>query len=84
MGNHKLRIHGWQIGGNIGVFAFILAISEVIEFLNLHYFSYCGLRWEGMPTLLEFFWKLAWKLINNIYIGKRERGLSFFQTPFIG
>ena len=35
-----------------GVFAFILAISEVNAFLILHYFIYCGLRWEGMPTLL--------------------------------
>ena len=35
-------------------FAFILAISEVHAFLILRYFVYCGLRREGMPTLLEF------------------------------
>ena len=41
------------------VFAFILAISEVNAFLILHYFVYCGLHWEGMPTLLEFCRKLV-------------------------
>ena len=51
------------------VFAFILAISEVNAFLILRYFLCCGLRWEGMPTLLDFFRKLVWQLINNIYIG---------------
>ena len=50
-------------------FAFILAISEVNAFLILRSFVYCGLCWEGMPALLEFCWKLAWQLINNIYIG---------------
>ena len=41
------------------VFDFILAISEVNTFLIIHYFVYCGLRWEGMSTLLEFRRKLA-------------------------
>ena len=50
------------------VFAFILAISEVNAFLIIRYFVYCGLPREGMPTLLEFHWKLEWQLINNIYI----------------
>ena len=54
--------------GECWVFAFILAISEVNEFLILHHVVYCGLCQEGMPTLLDFLWKLAWKLINNIYI----------------
>ena len=56
------------------LFAFILATSEVNTFLILRYFVYCGLRREGMPTPLEFRRKLAWQLINNIYIGKREGG----------
>ena len=51
------------------VFYFNLGISEVNAFLILRYFLYYGLRWEVMPTLLKFHWKLAWKLINNIYIG---------------
>ena len=41
------------------VFSFILAISEVNEFLILRYFVYCGLHREGMPTLLDFFRKLV-------------------------
>ena len=52
-------------------FAFILAISEVNKFLILRYFVYCGLFREGMPTLLEFRWKLMWQLINNTNISKR-------------
>ena len=60
------------------VFAFILAISEVNEFLIPRYFVYCGLRWEGMPTLLDLCRKLAWQLINNIYIGERKGGGEFF------
>ena len=51
------------------LFAFVLVISEVNTFLILRYSVYCGLRWEGMPTLLDFFRKLVWQLINNIYIG---------------
>ena len=51
------------------VFAFILGISEVNEFLILRYFVSGGLRWEGMPAILDFRRKLAWQLINNIYIG---------------
>ena len=66
------------------VFALFLAISEVNAFLILRYFVCCGLRWEGRPTLLDFCRKLAWQLINNIYIGEREGGLSSCQTPFIG
>ena len=68
------------------LFAFILAISEVNSFLILRYFVYSGLRREGMPTLLEFCWKLACQIINNIYIGEREEGggASYCQTPFIG
>ena len=54
------------------VFAFILAISDVNIFLILRYFVYHGLRWEGMPTLMDFCRKLAWQLINNIYIRERE------------
>ena len=42
------------------LFAFILAVSEVNAFLILHYLVYCGLRWEGIPLLLEFRRKLAW------------------------
>ena len=56
------------------VFALILAILEVNAFLILRYFVYCGLRWEVIPTLLEFLWKLLWKLINNIYIRKMKGG----------
>ena len=56
------------------VFDFILAISEVNEFLIIHYFVYCGLHWEDMPTLLEFCWELVRKLIKNIYIGENEGG----------
>ena len=48
------------------IFSIILAISEVHEFLILLYFVYCGLRWEGMPILPEFCWKLVWQLSNNI------------------
>ena len=56
------------------VFAFFLAKSEINVRFILRYFVYCGLRWEGMPTLMEFSRKLAWKPINNIYIGEREGG----------
>ena len=56
------------------VFDFILSISEVNAFLILRYFFYCGLRWERIPMLLEFCWKLAWQLINNRYIGEWEVG----------
>ena len=66
------------------VFSFILAISEVNALLILRYFVYCGLHWEGMPTLMEFCWNLASQLINNIYIREREGGVSSCQTPFIG
>ena len=59
------------------VFSFILAISEVNAFLILRYFVYCGLRREGMTTLLEFSQKLAWQLINNTYIKEREGGVEF-------
>ena len=59
------------------VFAFILAISEVNAFLILSYFFYCGLRRDGIPTLIDFCQKFAWKLINNIYIGEREGGGEF-------
>ena len=48
------------------LFDFILAISEVNICLILHYFFYCGLRWEVMPMLLKFCWKLVWKIIKNI------------------
>ena len=67
------------------VFAFILSISEVNVFLIQFYFVYYWLRQEGIPTLLEFLRKLAWQLINNIYIGEREGGgVSYFHTQFIG
>ena len=59
------------------VYAFILAISEVNEFSILQYFVYCGLNLEGITTLLEFHWKLEWRLINNIYIGNQEGGVAF-------
>ena len=52
------------------VFYFIFYLSEVNEFLILRYFVCCGLRLEGMPILLEFSRKLAWQIINNIYIGE--------------
>ena len=51
------------------LFAFILSISEVNAFLIPHYFVYCGLCQEGMTTLLDFCRKLAWQIINSIYIG---------------
>ena len=53
------------------LFSFILAISEVNTFLILRYFVYCGLHREGMPALPEFHRKLAWQIINNIYIGEK-------------
>ena len=56
------------------LFAFILAISEINEFLITCYFVYCRLRREGISTLLEFFRKLAGQLINNISIKEREGG----------
>ena len=56
------------------VFDFILATSEFNAFFILRFFVYCGLRWEGMPALLDFFKKLAWQLIENIYIMEREEG----------
>ena len=40
------------------VFTFNLDISEVNEFLILRYFIFCGLRQEGVPTLLKFCQKL--------------------------
>ena len=61
------------------VFAFIMVISEVNVFLILRYFIYCGLLREGMSTLLDFCRKLAWKLINNIYMREMEGGGEFFQ-----
>ena len=70
--------HQWECQS----FTSILAISEVDTFLILRYFVYCGLRWEVMPMLLEFFWKLVWQSINNIYIGERG-GVSFFHTTLI-
>ena len=30
-----------------------------------------------MPALMEFHRKLAWQLINNIYIGEKEGGGAF-------
>ena len=60
------------------VFAFILDISEVNAFLILRYFFYCGLHQEGMPGILEFRRKLAWKIINNICIGEWEGGGELF------
>ena len=56
------------------LFAFIFSISEVNAFLILRYFVYYGLRWGGMPALLEFCRKLAWKIMNNIYIGGNQGG----------
>ena len=57
------------------VFAFILSISEVNAFLILRYFFYCELRWEVMPTLMDFYQKMTWQLINNIYIGEQNQRL---------
>ena len=45
--------------------------------LIIRYFVYYGLRREGMPALLIFCRKLAWKLINNIYIWERNGGVEF-------
>ena len=66
------------------VFAFVLAISEVHEFLILRYFVYCGLHWEGVPTLQDCLRKFLCQIINNIYIGERGGGVSFFQNSFFG
>ena len=52
------------------LFALIFYISEVNAFFIIRYFVYCGLCWEGTPTLLEFRRKLVGKLINNIYFGE--------------
>ena len=66
------------------VLGFILDISEVNAFLILCYFVYCGLRRKGMPTLLELCRKLAWKIINNIWIGETGGGgVSYYQSPLI-
>ena len=66
------------------IFAFNLAISEVNEFLILHYVVYCGLCQEGMNTLVYLFRKLAWQPINNIYIGELGGGgLNSYHNPFI-
>ena len=82
---NKLKICGWLIGGSVRYLLSLFSISEVNKFLIIRYFVYCGLHQKGFPTLLEFFWKLAWQIINNIYIGELERGWErYFQNPFIG
>ena len=65
--------HRWECQ----VFDFILEISEVNAFLILCYFVYCGLHREGMPKLQDLCRKLAWQLINNIYIGERDGVFEF-------
>ena len=54
------------------VFAFILAISEVNSFLIIRYFVYCGLRQEGISTLLYFFvmWRGNLLTINTLVNGR--------------
>ena len=64
------------------VFAFILAISEVNAFFILYYFVYCGLRWEGMPTLLDFFGSWHGNLLT-IYRLDNGRGGGEFLSYFI-
>ncbi len=56
----------------IRVFAFILALTEVIGFLSLRYFTFAKGTIEGCPTLLVFRRRLAWQLINNMWIQQEE------------
>ena len=56
------------------VVAFSLAISEVYTFLILRYFVYCVLRCYVVPALMDFYRKLSWKIINNIYTLRNRRG----------
>jgi hypothetical protein len=47
----------------VWVFAFLLAITEVNDFLALRFFTFWNGEIEGCPTLLKFCWLLAWQLI---------------------
>ena len=65
------------------MFVFILTISEVIVFLILHYFVYCGLRWEMMPALLDFVGIWHGNLLTIYKLGNGRGGVRSCQTPFI-
>ena len=66
------------------VFDFILAISEVNEFLILRYFVYCWLLREGMPALLDFFGIWCGNLLTIYKFGNGRGVVSSFHNPFIG
>ena len=56
------------------LFDFILAISELNAFFIIHYFVYCGLRWEGMSALLEFHRIWCGKILLIYTLGNRGGG----------
>ena len=68
---------GWRtIRWENRVFSFVLAVSEINAYLFLRYFVCANWERDNVPTLLMFRRKLAWKLINNQWIGRQERHVN--------
>ena len=55
-------------GGEMRVFSFVLAETEVNEFLAYRFFC----RPDPVPTLQQFRHKLAWELIKNKWLAKED------------
>ena len=55
-------------GGEMCVFSFVLAVTEVNEFLAYRFFC----RPDPVPTLQQFQHKLAWELIKNKWLAKED------------
>jgi hypothetical protein len=59
--------------GEICVFSFLLALTEVNAFLCLRYFTFAKGTIAGCPTLQTFWHRLAWQMINNTWIQSEEQ-----------
>ena len=55
-------------GGEMRVFSFLLAVTEVNAFLAYRFFC----RPDPVPTLQQFRHKLAWELIKNKWLAKED------------
>ena len=61
---HTITTTRWEMG----VFSFVLAVSEVNAFLAYRFFC----RPDPVPTLQQFWHKLAWQLIKNRFLIQEE------------
>ena len=75
MNCHQLKIHVWLILGSVGCLLEFWPSCRLMHFWFYITFFYCGLRLEVMPAVLYFVRKLAWQIINIIYIEEQEGGV---------